>query len=245
MACCKETTKQTEITNGLDLLYQSKELYAETLFKFRECHDLCISSGLFRKEILLQIAQCALHFHQMCNNTGNIARTVSHQWLDSSISFFENISRVRKPKETLSLLGRQAKEIGQCFKIIALWTRDIAAKFHDALNNTMREAEECKRRCHDAELRAEEVRSQLRKQRESKRAIRKKAEDTEEAWKIARIATIWVPVSLFVTQVGCSIAENRRKKASEIEKKTTVELNAAEAELRKKTIDKQRIEVYT
>ena len=157
MALSKDAQRKLEVTNGLDLIWESRSLYAEILFSFRECHDVCVSSKLFGNDIILQIDQCAVDFRQLSFDTVTIAKRVSNQWLDSAIAFFENIDDVDDPKEMLQLLGSQARELAQCFKLIAAWARNLAARFHAAQDDTIREAKEFKQAFEAAQRQAESV----------------------------------------------------------------------------------------
>ena len=140
MASSNEVQKKVETTNGLDLIWESRALYADILFSFRECHDLCVSSGLFTKEIILQVDQCAVDFRQLSLDTVTVAKRVSNQWLGSATTFFENIDYVDKPEKMLKLLGNQPRELARCFKVIAAWARDLGGRFYEAQGGIIKEA---------------------------------------------------------------------------------------------------------
>ena len=143
MSNCHSSVTHTIIENltGPQLVNQAKVLFAEVLASFRECHVLCVKSGLFSSRIILEIDTCAVTFRQMCLDTVTVARVVSDQWLDSTIMFFENIKDFDDPTEMLVLLGNQTKEIGQFFKVIAAWARDLGGRFNKAQDNTIAETE--------------------------------------------------------------------------------------------------------
>ena len=62
MAVSKAAQKKLEVMNGLDLIWESRSLYADILYSFRECHDVVVASGLFTTDIILQIDQCGVDF---------------------------------------------------------------------------------------------------------------------------------------------------------------------------------------
>ena len=235
--------KKSEVTNGLDLIWESRALYADILYCFRECHDLCVSSGLFSNDIILKVDQCAVDFRQMSLDTVTVAKRVSNQWLDTAIAFFENIDDVDDPKEMLILLGNQARELARCFKIIAAWARDLGGRFHQAQDGTIKEAEEFKKRFEAAKKSAEEVEKQAKAQLEKARKHREEAQSTEDKWKTSRIALAWNPIGLAVTSIGCSVAESRRAEASKLEQKANDELRKAQDDLQKKASEKEKAEV--
>ena len=244
MALSTQVQKKLETTNGLDLIWDSRGLYAEILFCFRECHDVCVESELFSKETILQVDQCAVDFRQLSLDTVTVAKRVSNQWLDTAIVFFENIDQVDNPKEMLVLLGNQARELAQCFKVIAAWARDLGGRFHQAQDGTIKEAEEFKQVFQAAVERAEEVRMQVKKQLDKATKTRQGAQGTEESWKTARVVLAWNPIGLFVTSIGSAIAEKNAAKASEMEREAAEKLRKSEDELKKKQSQYEKAKVF-
>ena len=244
MALSKSVQKKLEVKDGLDLIWESRSLYAEILFCFRECHDICVQSKLFTDVTILAVDQCAVDFRQLSFDTVSIAKRVSNQWLDVAITFFENIDDADNPEEMLKLLGDQARELAQCFKLIAAWARDLGGRFHKAQDGTIKEAEEFKREFAAAVERANTVREQAQENLNKSEKLRQKAQETEDAWKISRVSLAWFPISFLVTGPGTAAAEKETAEASRLEAKAKEELRRCEQELAEKTSQKEKAEVY-
>ena len=243
MAMSKAVQQKIEETNGLDLIWKSRALYAEILFCFRECHDVCVQSKLFTNDIILQIDQCAVDFRQLSFDTVTIAKRVSNQWLDTAITFFENIDDVDDPKEMLQLLGDQARELAKCFKLIAAWARNLGGRFHEAQDGTIREAEEFKREFEAAVQRAESVKKQAEEKLSKAKKLRQTAQDSEDSWKTASVALSWIPVSFLVTGPGMAIAEKKTAEATQLEARANEELRKSEHELEKRKSQNEKAKV--
>lgn len=246
MALSKAAQKKIESTNGLDLIWESRILYAEILYCFRECHDVCIKSGLFTKDVILQVDQCALDFRQMSLDTVTVAKRVSNQWLDSAITFFENIGDFEKSDrvEMLQLLGGQARELAKCFKVIAAWARDLAGRFHQAQDGTIKEVEEFTKVFEAAVQRAKEVKEQISRELDRAAKIRQEAEETENKWKTAQVAVSWFPVGALVTGIGSAVAEKKTAAASELEREAAAKLRKSEQELNEKRSQQEKAQVF-
>ena len=243
MAVSTQAQKKVEDTNGLDLIWQSRALYADILFCFRECHDLCVSSELFTDDIILQVDQCAVDFRQLSLDTVTVAKRVSNQWLDTAIVFFENIDDVDDPTEMLTLLGNQARELARCFKIIAAWARDLGGRFHEAQGGTIKEAEEFKKAFEAAVERAEDVKRQVAAQYAKAAKRREEAQQTEDKWKTARVVVAWNPIGLAVTSIGSSIAEKKTAEASKLEREAQEKLRQSDEELKSKRSQNEKAKV--
>lgn len=239
MAMSKAVQQKIEETNGLDLIWKSRALYAEILFCFRECHDVCVQSKLFTNDIILQIDQCAVDFRQLSFDTVTIAKRVSNQWLDGAITFFENIDDVDDPKERLQLLGDQARGT-KCFKLIAAWARNLALRFHEAQDGTIKEVEEFIREFEVAVQRAESVKKQAE---EKLSKARHAAQDSEDSRKTASVALSWIPVSFLVTGSGMAIAEKKTAEATQLEARANEELRKSEHELEKRKSQNEKAKV--
>ena len=234
---------QERTTNGFDLFPQSQDLFAEILFNFRECHDLCVNSGLFTNDVILQIDQCAVDFRQMSIDTVAIAKRMSVVWLDTAIMIFENIDDIDDPKEVLSVLGTEAGELAKCFHVVAALARDIAARFHHAQGGTIKEAEEFKKSFEKAQESASNVKQQLEKHHAKVQYLHWEAESRQESWEIARIALAWLPPAFITTTIGCKFSEMRRVDAQDIERRAAEKLRKSEEELRKKTAENEKAKV--
>ena len=227
---------KNESLTGLELILQSRALFADLMLKFRECHDLCKESKLFTPEVMLEIDTCAVTFRKMCLDTVTVARLISDQWLDSTIMFFENITKMDKEglKSMLQTLGGQAKEIGTLFKVIAAWARHLAGKFHEIQQDTIKEAEEFKDKFAEAKQAAEKVRDQVKKQRDKMKKTYENAESVESGWKTAQVWLSWNPIGAIVTAFGTSAASKSAKKAKELDDEANRKLNAAMKEFRRR-----------
>lgn len=243
MAVSKKVEEKLEVVNGLDLIWESRAVYAEILYCFRECHNVCVGSGLFTKEIILQVDQCAVDFRRMSLDTTTVAKRVSNQWLDVAITFFENIDDIDDPKEMLQLLADQARDLARCFKLIAAWARDLGGRFHKAQDGTVKEADEFKAVFQASQESAENAKAQAEKALKSATKRREEAQDTEEAWMISAISLSWCPVANIVTGIGASVAGSSVTKARELEEKAAKELREAKVKLEKMTSDNERAKV--
>lgn len=229
-------------SNGLDLIWESRALYADILFCFRECHDLCVSSQLFTKDIILKVDQCAVDFRQLSLDTVTVAKRVSNQWLDSAIVFFENIDDVDDPREMLKLLGDQAEELARCFKIIAAWARDLGTRFHEAQDCTTKEVEEFAKVFEAAVKRAEETKAQLTEQHATAAKLLREAQESEDKWKTAQTWLAWNPIGLAVTGIGSSVASAEKQRTEE--RNAARRLYESEKELESKRSQMEKAKVY-
>ena len=232
-----------EKKEGIDLIWESRSLYAEILFCFRECHYVCVQSKLFTDDTILAVDQCAVDFRQLSFDTVSIAKRLSNQWLDVTITFFENIDGVKNPQKMMKLLGAQALELAQCFKLIAAWARDLGGRFHEAQDGTIKEAEEFKRACAAAVERAEKFRKQAYENVKKAKKRRQEKQQTEDTWKAWKVDLAWVPISLFVTGPGTAAAEKRTAEASKLEAKANEELRRNERELKERKSHNEKAKV--
>lgn len=246
MAVSKAAQGRLEVVNGLDLIWESRSLYAEILYCFRECHDICLSSGLFKPDTMLKIDQCGVDFRQLSLDTCTVAQRVSNQWLEVAIGFFESIEEIEDPeerKEMLVLLSKQARELAVCFKLIAAWARDLAARFHTAQDGTIKEVDEFKSRFEEAEKRGKQLRDKAQREYDKFKKDLESAEDSEFAWRISKISLSWMPISLIVTGPGHAIASKQLASAEKVEKEAAETLRKAKAEMDKLTSENERAQV--
>ena len=246
MALSKATQERLEVVNGLDLIWESRSLYAEILYCFRECHDICLSSGLFKPDTILQIDQCGVDFRQLSLDTCTVAQRVSTQWLDVAIGFFESIDEIEDPeerKEMLLLLSSQARELAVCFKLIAAWARDLSARFHTAQDGTIQEVEDFKSRFAEAEKRIKAVKEKAEKEYQNFKKKLEDAQDTEYKWKISLISLSWNPIGAVVTGIGHAVASKKLESAEKMEAEAAESLRKASAEFEKLTSENARAKV--
>lgn len=233
-----------ETNEGLDFIWESRTLYADILYSFRECHDVCLHSELFTKGIILKIDQCAVDFRQLSFDTVTIAKSVSNQWLDVAITFFENIDDADDPKEMLKLLGDQAREIAQCFKLIAAWAGNIAGRFHEAQDGIIKEAKQA----YEAAQKEAEYIQQVAKEEYARAERLRNAEHSEGEWKTAQAFLSWIPlvsqVSQMMTAPGVALAKERVAKASELEAEARDKLRKTDQELQQKRSQNKKAQVY-
>ena len=243
MELSKPVQQKLEEKTGLELIWESRSLFSEILFCFRECHDICVQSELFSDVTILAVDQCAVDFRQLSMDTVLIAKRVSNQWLDVAISFFENIDDAENPQEMLKLLGDQARELAQCFKLIAAWARDLGGRFHEAQDGTIKEAEEFKREFSAAVERAESVKKQAEENLDKAKKLHKEAQQSEDTWKTWKVALAWIPISFIVTVPGTAAAEKETAEASKLEAKASKKLRENEQELEKRMSQNEKAKV--
>ena len=246
MAVSKAAQKKLEVMNGLDLIWESRSLYAEILHSFRECHDVVVASGLFTADIILQIDQCGVDFRQLSLDTVTVAERVSNQWLDVAISFFESLADIDDPKEKMEMLlilSNQARELAVCFKLIAAWARDLGGRFHTAQDGTIKEVDEFKERFQAAVERAKEVKEKAEKEYEKYKEKLEEAENSEFAWRTSMISLSWCPISYVVTGPGLAASKKNLATAEELEKESFEKLRQAKEELKKINDENERAKV--
>lgn len=214
---------------GFEMLAESRTMFTELLYQFRECHDLCANSNLFRPEIILEIDTCAVTFRQLSLDTVRVAHAVSNQWLNYAIMFFEFFHDIKDEdrKTTLALLGNQAKDLSLIFMEIAASARNLSGKFHAAQNNTTAESGQFKRAFEEALFKAEMHKKSAEKNKEEKALIRKEAEHSERIWNIVHVLFFWEPITSFITHIGSMAAEKNTAKAAKIEEEAAVLLHKA------------------
>jgi hypothetical protein len=235
MAMSKQAQKKTVKTNGLDLIWESRAVFAEIMASYRECHELLVSSELFSDEAILKIDECAIDFRQMALDTVLVAKRVSEQWLTTTIAFFENLDKVEDPKPMLLLLGSQAKELGHCFSVIAAWARDLAGRFRDAQTSTTGEEEGFLQKFQEALDNAKDVEEQLEQEYENAKKAREDAQSTAEKWHTASLIISWIPIGALVTGIGSLVADKQVVQARNLEMAAKNKLQNSMKELEKRT----------
>jgi hypothetical protein len=226
--------RKKEDINGVDLMREARPLFDQLLYSFRECHEVCFDSNLFSTETILEVDQCAIDFRQMSLTTITIATRLSSQWLSTALMVFQNIDKIVSPTEMILLLGRQAQDLAQCFKVISAWANDLGKRFDQAQDDTIRNVKEFKILFQEALDRAEDVKKQIQEEYKRASALREEAEANENKWAIARVALIWCPIGLFVTSIGAKKAGEKLAEAREIEKKAAEMLRKVRNELQEK-----------
>ena len=243
-----EVSEKLANSSGLDLIWNSRVIYAEILFCFRECHDLCVSSKLFKKEVILNVDQCAVDFRQLSLDSVSVANRVSKQWLDTALVLFKNIRKITNPKDLLELLGTQARELSFCFKVIAAWARDLGGRFHRAQDRTIKKTEEFKKvfeeAVHDGKKVIKDLKEKHDKATRASKLLKDK-KDCDDYWMFRRIEVSWNPLHYIWSRIGASVAESRSLEASKLEKSGADKLRKAEAELIGRKSQNEKAKVRT
>jgi hypothetical protein len=223
-----------ENTNGLDLLWESQAMFAEILASFRECHELLVGSKLFSEGAILQMDECAIDFRQMVLDTVVVAKQVSEKFLTMAMTFFENFIKVDDPKPKLILLGKQAKELGRCFNVIAAWIRDMAGRFRDAQTTTIGQEKRFLQKFQDALDRAKSVEQQLEKEYEREK---RKREEIQRVVQRKSIALAWIPIAGILA--GSEMRE-AVERAANLEMVANMRLHEAMKELDMRTVENEK-----
>jgi hypothetical protein len=219
---------ENENTYGLDITWQSRGLFADIMYYFREFHDLCVGSNLFSDDLILEIDQCAVDFRQVTLNSATVAQRVSIQWLRSAIVLFENIDHVSNPSAMLILLGKQAKDLARCFTVHAAWARDLAGRFHRAQDGSIKETEALKERFQAALDRAKDVKRQTGEALE--RAIRNREQILQ--WNPTVIGLAWNPIGLLLGGIGSAVVgKEKLEEAGVMERHAEANYKRAKADL--------------
>jgi hypothetical protein len=245
MSLSTQQPGKDEQKNGLEILWELRVVFADIMHSFRECHDLCIRSGLFSEEAILKIDECALEFRHLTHSAGIIAKQVSNQWLSSTISFFENIDDYNDPKAMLVRLGTQAKELARCFQVIAAWARDLAGRFHDAQRSTSEESAGFTDRFEQAVQSASTTKSQLEEDLRKARVYREGVEDTRDDLRTTTLALIWFPFASIATGSGWAAIQHKLEDAREMEDETYRKLQNAQTDLEQKISQKEKAELIS
>ena len=199
-----EHDKVSENLESLELLWKSDAGVSDALRKFRDCHDLCKVVG---DNIVLKVDQCAIDFRHLSLESASVAKRISIQWLDTAIMVFENLKEMDDSAKSMmyKTLGDQAKELSCCFKMFALWAKDVSGRFLRAQDGTIREAKDFMN-----SVEAEQaLLKDLEKENETVSNYRKECEASENTWasKIKEART-FSAYALNLTRL-LSSAENR------------------------------------
>lgn len=229
-----------------DLVWESVQcLHSEILSCFRECHDLCVSSGLFSNDLVLQVDQSAVDFRQLSLDTVTVVRRVSGQLLEAAITFFRNFGcdGAYNSAEMLRL-RTQAREVATGFKAIAAWSRDLSGRFHGVQKATNEEAKEFKRRCQIAQENADRDTDRKKESYDRAATLREEAEEEEEKWRDANRALFWVPIANIVTGIGTSVSASKTAEAERLEQGAEEKLRISMRELKMRTLENEKAKVY-
>lgn len=229
--CIARNKQIMENSKCFDLIVKSRTLYSTVLCCFGECHETCVTSGLFSNNVILKIDQCALDFHQLSRTTVTLSKCVSDQWLRKAVLIFGDIGSVDDPVRVVKMLGNQAKEIAKGFKVIGSWARDLSGRFHEVQKDTKDEADRIKEKYDNAVRRAQEAKKSKDDDFSRAESLRREAQEYEDKWRTARSVVGWIPLGAVVTGVGCAVATSQRDEASKCEREAAERLRRAEDNL--------------
>ena len=208
-----------------------------------ECHDLCVRSELFSSGTVQKVNSCAVQFKQLSQGTIAVVRKIG-PWLGEMVVFFKSIDRVSSSQvETLCGYGRQAKDLAECFRMIAKWGRMISGNFHAMKDYTSQDARKIKQRFKTAKETAEEREEEKSDKLRRAEKIRRDAKATEGKWNIARAATLWSPLGLVVTSIGSAVSHSSTEQAEKLEREAEREHSRAVQNLQEKTNDYEKAKV--
>ena len=222
---------QTEESNGLDLIYGSQVIFLKVQESFRKFYDLCKESELFTADNIVKIEQCALDFRNMCSETATVSKRVSDLWLDTAIVFFENIDNFDCPKDMMELLGKQARELAVCFKILAAWARDLAGRFHGAQTKSIKDVESYQETFKNAVTRADEFKNEAEKQCHLAKLNAAEAKASKDKWAYQQSISGSNPFYFIYSAIRAAFAEIRMREMVNEDKKCSTALSSAEGDL--------------
>ena len=234
---------------GLDLIWESRLVFAEIFLCFRECHDLCEESGFFDHDAIVKVDECAVDFRRLSLDSVSVAKRVSDQWLDTALITFENIQDIENPKAMFELLGDQAKELSRCFKVIASWARDLAARFHAAQNCLMKEADEFKRYYENVYKEAEAELRDLQWKMQEIEASQQLDKRVDKGSSKRKEATYFNPFKFFKRRAGSSrgssdsVKANNRLKPEQLKQEEDAAVQEAREKLQGKRTHNERAKV--
>lgn len=207
-----------------------------------ECHDLCVRSQLFSSGTIQKVNSCAVGFKELSTGTIAVVRKIS-PWCGEIVTFFRNIDGSGNPVATLKQYGRQAKELAECFRLIAKWGRMLSGNFHAMKDYTSQDAKKIKERYKQAKDDAEDKEEKKYEKLRKAAKIREDAEAEEGRWKIALAATWWNPIALAVTGIGSAVSHSSTVDAEKLESEARSEHSRAIRNLEAKTDDYEKAKV--
>ena len=245
MADSAVAKKDDKSVSGIDLIKSSKALFSNILYHFREIHDLCKQSHLYSDHSIIEIDTIAIAFRKLGRDTATVATVVSNQWLDSTIMFYQNIADFGADdlKSMLILLGGQAKELSKIFKVIAKWSAWMAAEFHDAQTDTVKDVKAFKDKFEKALKEAKKVEKAAEETvARAKNTLAEKRSE-EEHWRVVAAATSWIPLVDIGTMIKYHATQEEYFDAEHAEDQAEDKLDAAKEKLSKAQTDNARAQV--
>ena len=196
-------------TNVVQLIKNSGALFAETLHQFRVCHDLLVASGLFSKEEILDMDQCAIVFRDLGLKTTTLANVTSSQWLDTVVLYYENLKdfSASESKQMQGQLTKQAGDLTKAFLVISAWANHLSKQFHKTGTDAIKESEEIEKRFEAALSKANEIQQAAEEQ--AKKAT-KAYEDAEAAAKKHHITNFSIhPAASTKLEIGHKVIDHK------------------------------------
>ena len=237
------STSKFRSKKGLELIWKSEQSYADILSSFRECHDLCVGSKLFSDDIISTVDQCAVDFRLLSLDSVSIAKRVSNQWLDMALLTFENLKDIESPEDMFELLGKQARELSCCFKVIAAWAGDLGERFHQAHDGTIKESEGLKKVFEKAMEEKKESVETLKKKRHDITKDRQECQQRVDSFR-SRLEATPIPKlrDVFRNHLLPS-AENKLSEARKTEQMLDEDIRKAEEDFKVKRTQNDKAEV--
>jgi len=230
---------------AIDTLRHNRDVTAAALARFREHHDLCMSSGFFSRELVLEMDKYAVDFRTLGLNSVTVAEVVANQWIESVIVFYENISILDKAGmvEMLKTLGGQAKELNLIFKVISEWSKKLGGHLHQVCLDTTHEAQDFVAKYQEEVDQARKIVRDAQSKFNAAHAQFLKAQKVEHDWAIAQMAISWNIFGLITTAIGHAIAQKALDSARAKENAADDVLHEAESSFSAAESREQRAEV--
>lgn len=238
----KDPSKKADSVIGVELINNSKALFSNIMYNFREVHDLCKDSGLYSQESLLEIDTVAINFRQMGQDTATVARVVADQWLSTTIALYGTIDELDMAslQTKFGKLGGQAKELSDLFRVIARWASWITVQFHEGQTDTVKEADEFKAKFASALKEAERAAKQAKSTVERAQAKLKQAKASSNHWSTVAAGTSWIPFANFGTMGKATHELHDYHDAQDAEMEADRKWDIAKDKLAKATTSNQR-----
>jgi hypothetical protein len=228
---------------AIDFIKKSAALYADSLYHFRECHDLCVQSGLFTKPEVLEVDVCAINFRELGLESVTVAKMTSVQWLDSVIMLYKNLGTLAESdiKSMQDLLSGQARELSSIYTVIAAWSKSITGQFLKANADITKESGVFKQRFQNALDKAKKIEEAANKQAE---AAAKALKEIQNHGKKLHPSRLTLPLTPFspLTNIGKAVTDGvaEARKLDELARKRLLE---AEEKLKEAEKNNQKAKV--
>ena len=231
---------------GLDILKESPAFYSGVLCKLRQCHDLCVYSGvpILSREVQSEIEQSSVDFRHVCIQTATLAERVGSNWCATCILFFSNLDKIKgDPSKILDRISKQAGELSEGFKLIAEWVRLLAGRFHDCGKLAGKDKEIYMDKVEKALEENKEAKKKADAERQKALAAVDEARDSATRWGIAAMIPVVNIIALPVAVMRSGNVQDARednRRAEEALSAAMKSLKLAESQL-----DKAKVGIYS